>query len=234
MKNVCACHGVFTKDFPNIYSWWNLYWPWNCARREERNAARWLSRCLSTDLTEDPFTKGPLGEGPARSLFPPSSWHCWPDLETLCPLSSIVRQQSLCELMHHALEIRCVWASSKGCLKSDSSNAGHRQAQKLQAKAWHVVGLFVSQHKHKQLFICLLRPVSKPLCVCSLLRTCVAFLHQPLLGQSVVDTLHVAALGASVSVAATVSHLMGLPVSSSAIMTKYRPSPLVPDVSVRY
>lgn len=49
---------------------------------------------------------------------------------------------------------------------------------------------------------------------------------------SVVDTLYVEALGASVSVAAAVSHLLGLLVSSSVIMTIYRPSPLVPDVFV--
>lgn len=46
------------------------------------------------------------------------------------------------------------------------------------------------------------------------------------------DTLQAEALGASVSVAATASHLPGLPVSSSVIMTIYRPTPLVPDVFV--
>lgn len=46
------------------------------------------------------------------------------------------------------------------------------------------------------------------------------------------NTLHAEARGASVSVAATVSHLPGLLASSSVIMTIYRPSPLVPDVFV--
>lgn len=50
--------------------------------------------------------------------------------------------------------------------------------------------------------------------------------------HSAADTLYAEALGASVSVAATVSHLLGLPVSSSVIMTIYRPSALVPDVFV--
>lgn len=46
------------------------------------------------------------------------------------------------------------------------------------------------------------------------------------------NTMHAEARGASVSVAATVSHLPGLLASSSVIMTIYRPSPLVPDVFV--
>lgn len=46
------------------------------------------------------------------------------------------------------------------------------------------------------------------------------------------NTLHAEARDASVSVAATVSHLPGLLASSSVIMTIYRPSPLVPDIFV--
>lgn len=69
--------------------------------------------------------------------------------------------------------------------------------------------------------------------VCSVLLTSLASLHQPLLGpDSVANSVYAEALGASVSVAATVSHLLGLPASSSVIMTIYRPSPLVPDVFV--
>lgn len=59
--------------------------------------------------------------------------------------------------------------------------------------------------------------------MCFVLRTSLA---------SLADTLHVKALGATVSVAAAVSHLLGLPISSSVIMTIYRPTPLVPDVFV--
>lgn len=48
MQNSCACRGLFTKDFPDIYSWWNLSLLWCCARREELIAALWLGWCLST------------------------------------------------------------------------------------------------------------------------------------------------------------------------------------------
>lgn len=98
--------------------------------------------------------------------------------------------------------------------------------------------MFSSQHKYNQtrLFSCLLSPPCQPceplslLCVtdgpCLLASATVASRH------SEANTLCAEALGALVSVAATVSHLLGLPASSSVIMPIYRPTPLVPDVFV--
>ena len=60
--------------------------------------------------------------------------------------------------------------------------------------------------------------------LCSVFLTNLASFHQPRLVPDAVWT--------TPSVAATVSHLLGLPASSTVIMTIYRPSPLAPDVYV--
>lgn len=92
--------------------------------------------------------------------------------------------------------------------------------------------VFVSETQQTQLCVCVLRLVSSSVCVCVMDEPCLLASATVGSRQSVANTLHAEGLGASVSVAAIVSHLLGLPLSSSVIMSIYRLPPLVPDVFV--
>lgn len=96
---------------------------------------------LLTKTKKRPSAKGPLGGGPAHSLFSPSSWQCWPESNpvTLGPLCC--RRPSA-----RPMWVDASYIIDKVCLGElqrvfavRGLQCGRRQAHKLKAKVWHVV-----------------------------------------------------------------------------------------------
>lgn len=114
--------------------------------------------------------------------------------------------------LHHALLISCVWASLNGCLQSECSTASGIRLTSRRLKSDMLFVLFVSQQKR----IPLSNSLACVFCNSRALLSCIS--HQWL-----ADNLNAESLWALVSMAASVSHLLGLPLFFSVIMTIYRP-----------